>query len=98
MVFTYDAATSSLGYYVDGVPITGLPANLTTWLDGATPHGAMHLQNVSNFVLGGWNKHAGLSGPTDSWIQSWQGGLDQFRLYNKALTASEVLALYNSKL
>ena len=98
MVFTYDATTSTMSYYVDGVKLTGLPSNLTTWLDGATPHGAMNLQHVSNFVLGGWNKHAGLSGPTDGWIQSWQGGLDQFRLYSKALTASEVLALYNSKL
>lgn len=98
LVFTYDAATSAMSYYVDGVKLTGLPAGLNTWLDGATPHGAMNLQNVSSFVLGGWNKHAGLNGPTDGWIQSWQGGLDQFRLYSKALTASEVLALYNSKL
>ncbi len=98
MVFTYDGATSAMSYYVDGVLLTGLPSNLTTWLDGATPHGAMVLKNVSSFVLGGWNKHAGLNGPTDGWIQSWQGGLDQFRLYNKVLTASEVLALYNSKL
>lgn len=98
MAFVYDATTSAMKYYVDGAPLTGLPANLTTWLDGGTPHGAMNLKNVSSFVLGGWNKHAGLTGPTDGWIQSWQGGLDQFRLYGKALTDSEILALFNSKL
>lgn len=98
MAFVYDAATSKMSYYVDGQALTGLPANLTNWIDGATPHGAMKLKNTSNFILGGWNKHAGVSGPTDDWIQSWQGGLDQFRLYNKVLTASEIQALYNSKL
>lgn len=98
MAFSYDATTSKLATYVDGVLITGLPAGLTDWLDGATPHGAMKLKNVSNFILGGWNKHASVNGPTDGWIQSWQGGLDQFRLYGKALNASEIQALYNSKL
>ena len=98
LAFVYDQTTSKLATYVDGALVTGLPANLTTWMDGANPHGPVVLRNVSNFILGGWNKHAGVNGPTDSWIQSWQGGLDQFRLYGKALTASEVLALYNSKL
>ena len=54
-----------MSYYVDGVKLTGLPAGLTTWFDGATPHGAMNLQHVSRTLYwGGWNKHAGLSGPT----------------------------------
>jgi Concanavalin A-like lectin/glucanases superfamily len=98
MAFVYNATTSKMAYYVDGQPVTGLPSNLVDWLDGGSPHGPVVLRNVSNFVLGGWNKHVGASGPTDSWIESWQGGLDQFRLYGKALTASEVLALFNSKL
>ena len=57
-------------------------------------------KNTYNFVLGGWNKHANLGNgaPGDGWIQSWQGGLDQFRLYSKALSATEVQALFNSKL
>jgi hypothetical protein len=36
-------------------------------------------------------------GPQDPWIHSYSGAMDQFRLYNKALTASEVTALFNSK-
>lgn len=100
MAFVYDETTSKMSYYVDGQPLTGLPAALTNFMDGATPHGPIKLNpaSVSNFVLGGWNKNANVTGPTDAWIQSWQGGLDQFRLYNKALSATEVLALFNSKL
>lgn len=100
LAFVYDEVTSKMSYYVDGQPLTGLKPALTDFLDGTTPHGSIKLKkgSVSNFVLAGWNKHVNITGPKDDWIQSWQGGLDQFRLYNKALTASEVLSLYNSKL
>jgi hypothetical protein len=87
--------------YVDGVKATNVSAASSTWLDnGTTPHGAASFTNTYGFVLGGWNKHANLGNgaPGDSWIQSWQGGLDQFRLYGKVLTDTEIQALYNSKM
>ncbi len=100
IAITYDETTSKITYYVDGAKATNISDASSTWKDGATPHGPIHFTNTSNFVLGGWNKHANLGNgaPTDAWIQSWQGGIDQFRLYGKALSASEVLALYNSHL
>lgn len=100
MAIVYDATTSKLTYYIDGVALTGLGSNLTDVKNGGSPRGPVGFKNVYNFVLGGWNKHANLGNgaPTDGWIQSWQGGLDQFRLYGKALTATEVQALFNSKL
>ena len=100
IAITYDETTSRITYYVDGVKASNVSAASSTWLTGGNPHGKVKFTNVYNFVLGGWNKHADLGNgaPTDAWIQSWQGGLDQFRMYGKALSASEVLALYNSKL
>ncbi len=100
MAIAYDATTSKLTYYIDGVALTGLGANLTDVKNGANPRGPVDFKNTYNFVLGGWNKHANLGNgaPGDGWIQSWQGGLDQFRLYSKALSATEVQALFNSKL
>jgi Concanavalin A-like lectin/glucanases superfamily len=92
IVFTYDEANSSFKTYKDGTLL-----NTQAW----TGHGPMVLDNskISGLVIGGMNKHVGIDGWTDAWIQSWQGGLDQFRLYGKkVLTASEVLALFNSKL
>ena len=94
LAFTYDETTSTVKVYYDGVEVP-LPAGAAGNFAGL---GKLNLKNATNLVLGGWNKHVGLPGPTDSWIQSWQGGLDQFRLYNKALTATEVMALFNSKL
>ena len=62
------------------------------------PLGPLNLKNASNLVVAGWNKHVGLTGPTDAWISSFSGKMDQFRLYNKVLTPGEIQALYNSKL
>jgi hypothetical protein len=95
LAYVYDNTTSKLTTYVDGVALTGLSNDATTQLSGPVN---MPAASLSNLVIGGWNKHAGISGPTDSWIESFPGLLDQFRLYNKALSASEVLALFNSKL
>lgn len=97
-VITYDQTTSKMTYYIDGTALTGLPSNLTDVKNGGNPRGPLSFNNVSNFIIGGWNKHAGVSGPGDGWINSFTGGIDQFRLYSKPLTASEVTALFNSKL
>jgi len=94
LVFVYDETTSKLTTYLDGHALTGLSSAATSQLTGPLN---LNAASVSNLVLGGWNKHASIPGPTDSWIDSYPGALDQFRLYNKALSASEVLALYNSK-
>ncbi len=98
LAFVYDETTSKLTYYVDGVVLTGLPAALTDVKKDGNPRGPAQFSNPVGFVIGGWSKHGGFGGSTDSWIQSWKGGIDQFRLYNKALTATEVAALFNSKM
>lgn len=92
LAFAYDQTTSILKVYFDGaeVPTPGTSGNLGL--------GALNLKSATNLVLAGWNKNADISGPTDGWISGFSGKIDQFRLYGKALTASEVLALYNSKL
>ena len=92
LAFTYDETTSLLKVYFDGVevPTPGTSGNLGL--------GKLNLKSSTNLVVAGWNKHASISGPTDAWISGYTGKMDQFRLYGKALTASEVLALYNSKL
>ena len=94
LAFTYDETSSSIKVYFDGAEVP-LPANAAANFAGV---GKLTLQNATNLVVGGWNKHAGVEGPTDGWISAFTGKMDQFRLYGKVLSASEVLALYNSKL
>jgi len=97
LAFVYDETTSRLTTYLDGNALTGL-SNDATYLSGLQGPVNFTPGSVSNLVIGGWNKHVSLPGPTDDWIKSFPGALDQFRLYNKALSASDIMALYNSKL
>ncbi len=94
LAFTYDGTTSTVKVYYDGTEVP-LPAGAAAAFAGL---GNLTLGNATNLVVGGWNKHAGLSGPADGWIGGFTGKMDQFRLYGKVLTGTEVMALYNSKL
>jgi concanavalin A-like lectin/glucanase superfamily protein len=96
LAFVYDATTSKLTTYLDGKALTGLSSAATTQAGLQGPVN-FNPSTVSKLILGGWNKHAGIEGPTDPWIDSYPGDLDQFRLYNTALSATDILALYNSK-
>jgi hypothetical protein len=98
MVYVYDETSSKMTYYFDGTLVTGMTSTQTDVKNGANPRGAVDFTAAKNLVIGGWNKHAGIVGPTDDWVKSYSGSLDQFRMYNKALTATEVQALYTSRL
>lgn len=94
LAFTYDETSSTVKVYFDGAEVP-LPPGAAGNFAGL---GKLNLSTATNLVVSGWNKHAGVSGPTDAWISAFSGKMDQFRLYGKVLTASEILALYNSKI
>ena len=96
IAFTYDEVASRLRVYFDGIEVP-TPGTTGTFTTGGAPTGKLNLKTATNLVVGGWNKHAGLSGPADGWIGGFSGKMDQFRLYGKVLTGSEILALYNTK-
>jgi len=91
MAMVYNETTSLMKWYFDGVNIAA-PASATTKITGP-----LRIKSAGSMILGGWNKHAGMSGLQDSWVSSFAGNMDQFRMYNSALADSEVLALYNSR-
>jgi len=94
LAFTYNETNSTVKIYFDGAEVP-LPPGAAGNFAGL---GKLTLGNATNLVVGGWNKHVGLSGPTDGWINGFTGTMDQFRLYGNVLTDSEILALYNSTL
>ncbi len=107
LAITYDESSSMLSYYLDGQQFTGLDSSLTFYkkknpdVNSPIPfvgRGPLTFTNINGFIIGGTNKHVGISGPGDDWIQSYSGQLDQFRLYDKPLTAAEVQELFNSKM
>ncbi len=93
----YDENTSRVTYYVDGLPVTEAPEAATLVKKDGNPRGKLDLSKSDNLVIGGANKNASLPGPTDGWLNSYLGDLDQFRMYNKALSAAEVKSLFDNK-
>lgn len=85
----YDANTSKMTLYLNGVA----NANQASW----GTHGNINFNpaTASEFRIG--------AGPqtvtnNDDWLGStWKGGLDQFRLFTSALSASEVKSIFDAK-
>lgn len=94
----YDETDSKMKYYFDGALVTGAPASATDVKNSGAPRGKLDLSKSTVLSIGGWGKHVGVPGPTDDWVGSYTGQMDQFRLYNKVLTATEIAELYNNKL
>ncbi|HTH56179.1 MAG TPA: LamG domain-containing protein [Cyclobacteriaceae bacterium] len=86
LVFVYDATTSAMTLYVDGVA----NSTVVSW----AAHGALSVNStqVQELDICG-NKNIKDMG----WGMNWDGGLDQFRMYNTALKATDVQALFAGK-
>jgi len=89
-VFVYDQATSGLTFYKDGVSL-----GTKTW----GTHGAIKLidSKLASMRIG-CGPQGDANDVSDNWLAcTWKGSLDQFRMYNTALTAAEVTALFTKK-
>jgi hypothetical protein len=86
--FTYDASTKTGTMYYDGVQFDQ-KTNETIAFDG----------NDSQLVIGGFQEAVSIvdTYADNSWMSGWPGAIDNVRLYNTALSASDVLGLYNNK-
>ena len=95
ITLTYDASTSMLSLYKDGVPTA-----INNKVLGGGNYGEIKFNNVSGMVIGSFAFQTDPSltnhGP-EPWAKSFNGALDQFHIYNKALSASEVNDLFTSK-
>jgi hypothetical protein len=109
IVLTFDAATSLKTFYIDGVKIMEKDLDLIsdnyimkdiqlgTQLDGT---GAPRTGLGDKLALGWW---VDKTFTTESWAlysgttNTFKGQLDDFRMWNRSLTAAEVTALYNSE-
>lgn len=96
IAITYSAATSELTVYADGAPTT-----VNKKVLGGGNYGPLVWENVTGLVLGSF---AFQVSPTlanhgaEGWAKSFNGALDQFRIFTKALTPAEVANLHTNKL
>ncbi|MEP6749279.1 MAG: LamG domain-containing protein [Bacteroidota bacterium] len=88
VVFTYDATAKTGIMYRDGV-VFDTKTNETIVFDG----------KAGQFVLGGFQEAAGIvdSYSNNTWMGYFTGSIDQLKMYNVAISASDVANLYSSK-
>lgn len=92
---TYEAATSELTVFADGQP-TSVNKKV---LDSGN-YGALAWNDVTGLVIGSFAFQVTptlASHGSETWAKSFNGALDQFRIFNKALSAAEMTQLFNSK-
>ncbi|WP_433777772.1 LamG domain-containing protein [Flavobacterium anhuiense] len=99
LVWTYNGASSTYSIYIDGKKLD-IPASIAKRYasdpaTGGAPYGELANSEVSKFIIGGYQQHLGApwSNP-DDWMLHYTGLLDEFRIYDVALTDNEVSALY----
>ncbi|SDF70417.1 LamG domain-containing protein [Epilithonimonas hungarica] len=88
----YDANTSKMTLYINGVA----NAKQQSWDN----HGDINMDatTAKEFRIGAGPKEVN-NDTADDWLRSsWKGGLDQFRLFNTALSATDIKNIFDSKL
>lgn len=99
MVWTYNGSSSTYSIYIDGQKLD-IPASIAKRyasdpLTGGTGYGELANSEVSKFIIGGYQQHLGAPwGAPDGWMLNYTGSMDEFRIYDTALTDNEVVALY----
>lgn len=101
LVFQYDQNTSKFMIYKDGVKIVTDDGVENRWADSDAvvprpPLGPLAFVNADVINIGAWRpKTEGTA--TDAWMGWFLGNLDELRVYDKALTAAEVKALFDAE-
>ena len=97
--YTYDENTSTMTLWANGVKI----GDSIRYADekpevGEQPLlGKLTLQpNMTKLYFGAWTKQVETNA-ADDWMGYYPGALDEFRLFNKALSEAEMLALYKAE-
>lgn len=95
VAWTYDAATSKVGWFINGQKKELPPNAEDRKADGTgTPLGALNFKNATKFVIGAFQNQLGTPfNSPEPWMLPYTGALDEFRVYNKALNPTEISAI-----
>ena len=98
MTASYDAVSSKFTVYIDG-KLKEVSEDVSNRFgddpaNGGGPLGPLQFKGATRFVFGCFNNHLPGNSP-DAWMKHFDGGLDEFRIYNKALSSSDVESLYD---
>ena len=93
---TYNGATSEMTIFADGQP-----TSVNKKVLGGGNYGSLAWNDVTGLVVGSFAFQVTptlASHGAETWAKSFNGALDQFRIFTKALTPAEVTNLFTNKL
>lgn len=97
MIFQYDAATSKYKIYKNGVKVvTNEGVEDRKSGEAGSPLGDLVFENADVINIGAWRPKTEGSA-TDAWMGWFKGNLDELRVYDKALSDAEALALFDAE-
>lgn len=95
IAYTYDETTSTFAMYANGSKVNFTATESSRLAAPGVPLGALAFKNATKFIIGGYQNHLGAPfNGLESWMLTYTGRLDEFRVYKKALTATELNALF----
>jgi hypothetical protein len=111
IICTYDNVASEFRAYVNGALVTAYDGTAYTGIerwqgdhaeDNPTPAarlGDLKFNEPTLLAIGSWaDKADGTALVEDAWASPFKGSLDEFRIYDRGLTAAEVDALFKAEL
>jgi len=101
LVYTYDATTSKFMIYKDGVKVNTNEGVENRWAagDDISPRpklGELKFKNADKINIGAWRPKSEGSA-NDAWMGWFKGNIDELRVYDKGLSATEVKDLYDAE-
>ncbi|MDD2197179.1 MAG: hypothetical protein PHE03_10700 [Bacteroidales bacterium] len=101
LVIQYDEITSKYMIYKDGVKVVTDEGVENRWAAGddvspRPPLGSLSFVDADVINIGAWRPKSEETAD-EAWMGWFKGNLDELRVYDKALTATEVKALYDAE-
>lgn len=98
--YSYDAATSAMRLWANGQMVLENIRYGGPEVGGNQPLlGNLNLKpDMTKLYIGAWKKLAETPDAADGWMGYYPGALDELRIYNKALSESEMQALYQAEI
>lgn len=98
LAFSYDGATSKFYAYLNGAKFELIDDITNRYQDdpnsGGAALGNLNFVDATKFVFGAYQNMVGIGNEPDAWMKNFDGQLDEFRIYDKALIDTDINALY----
>lgn len=95
IAWTFDGITSRYTLYVNGQNVTSEAIAILKIGTTDTGIGFLNFDAVDKFVIGGFQQHLGSPwNAPEVWMKNYTGAMDEFRIYDASLTATDIFRLY----